>query len=238
MKAKGTILTREEKDVIALAAFHPCGQYLNLSNAEIGQRLGISATRVKTVIHQACVKLNAHNRIEAVFFALMRREIRLNDAYSLEEIAEIFRAMCPEMSSRIMSFMREETEHVNLPEENEEIIDTDREDKRQNVILTNCERDVLVLTARGLTNREIADKLYISTHSVKTYLYRVCTKLGARKRAEAVILALKRGETSIDEMFTLDELLQPFTSLEAESLEKVVQLLSQKHEQEPLPTPR
>lgn len=236
MKANGTILTREEKDVIALAAFHPCGQYLTLSNDEIGQRLGISAARVKTVLHRACVKLKAHNRIEVVFFALMHGEIRLNDAYSLDEIAEIFRAMCPDMFNKILSYVNEDMEYMDLPEEDEQITNIDTEDRRQNVILTDNERDVLVLTARGLTNQEIADKLYLSTSSVKTFLYRACTKLGARNRAEAVILALKRGETSIDEMFSLTELLQPFASLGVESLEKVAQLLSQKPEQELVPT--
>ena len=236
MKAKGTILTREEKDVVALAAFHPCGQYLSLSYTEIGQRLGMSAARVKMLLHQACVKLKAHNRIEVVFFALIKREIALNDVYSLEEIAEIFGAMCPDMSNRILSFVRKEMEHVSLLEENEQIINTDTEDRRQDVILTNSERDVLVLTARGLTNQEIADKLYLSISSVKTFLHRACTKLGARNRAEAVILALKRGETSIDKMFSLNELLQPFVPLGAEFLDKIAQLQNQRHEHEPMPT--
>src|SRR4030042_6536852 len=99
MKTKSTVLTREERDILILGAIHPRGKHL--SNSEIGQRLGISIGRVKTLIHQACVKLEAHNRNEAIFLAIIRGEINLNEFYSLEGLAELFCSLGPDMLRRI-----------------------------------------------------------------------------------------------------------------------------------------
>ena len=59
--------------------------------------------------------------------------------------------------------------------------------------LTPRERDVLRLIARGSTNREVAAELALSEETVKTLLSRACTKLGVRRRTEAVATAQKRG---------------------------------------------
>jgi len=87
MKTRNTIITREERDILILVSRHPGGKHL--SNSEIGQHLGISVTRVKTLMHQACLKLKAHNRNEAVFIAMRQGEISLNELFSLDELAEI-----------------------------------------------------------------------------------------------------------------------------------------------------
>jgi DNA-binding CsgD family transcriptional regulator len=55
--------------------------------------------------------------------------------------------------------------------------------------LTRREREVLTLVAAGATNHEIADRLYISYRTAKTHVSHVLTKLGARDRAEAAIIA-------------------------------------------------
>jgi len=229
MKTKSTVLTNEERDILILAALH--GRHLN--NADIAQRLGISVSRVKTLIHQACVKLGAHNRNEAIFFAIRRGEVSLNEFYSLDELAELFCSLGPDMLRRIAHLVRQELEHGHLPGKDEQIILTDR---RQDTTLTKRERDVLILVGRGLTNKEIADRLYISTSAVRTFLNRACTKLGARKRADAIVLALKEREISLDEISSLNEMVQALAPLGAESVEKIAQLLSQKLGQEPVPT--
>ena len=231
MKAKIPILTQEEKDVIILASVHPSRQYL--SNAEIGQHLNMSGTRVKTLIHQACVKLKAHNRLEAVFLALLRREIKLNDAYTIEEIAEIFRAMCPDMFKKIIKLVSEENEYDYLLEE-EQKVNTDGEGRRQDSILTNSERDVIILTARGLTNKQIAERLFLSECSVRTFLYRAYAKLGAHKRAEAILLAMKQGEVRLGDIYTIHEMLQPIAPLGAKSLKNIAQLINNELKQEPV----
>lgn len=55
--------------------------------------------------------------------------------------------------------------------------------------LTPRERDVLTLIAKGHTNAEIADELYISGLTVKTHIGRIFTKLGLRDRAAAIVFA-------------------------------------------------
>ncbi len=230
MKTKSTVLTREERDILIMVARH--GQHL--SNTEIARRLGISVSRVKTILHQACIKLGAHNRNEAIFFAIMKRgEISPTEVYSLDELAEILSSLGPDTLRRIAHLVRQELEHGHLPGKDEQIIPTDR---RQDTILTKRERDVVILAGRALTNKEIADRLYISISAVRTFLNRACTKLGARKRADALVLALKRREITIGEIFSLNELIQTLAPMGAESVEKMAQLLDQKLGQEPSPT--
>ncbi len=59
--------------------------------------------------------------------------------------------------------------------------------------LTEREREVLVAMAGGLSNTELAEQLYISENTVKTHVSRVLTKLGARDRVNAVVMAYQGG---------------------------------------------
>lgn len=59
--------------------------------------------------------------------------------------------------------------------------------------LTPREREVLVLMAHGLSNAEIAGRLYISALTARTHVGRVIMKLGARNRAHAVTTAYRAG---------------------------------------------
>jgi NarL family two-component system response regulator LiaR len=65
--------------------------------------------------------------------------------------------------------------------------------KREDLHITRRELEILELIAQGLSNREIAEKLYVSENTVKTHSSRVFDKLGARRRTQAVQLGKEFG---------------------------------------------
>ncbi|HEY3955880.1 MAG TPA: response regulator transcription factor [Streptosporangiaceae bacterium] len=59
--------------------------------------------------------------------------------------------------------------------------------------LTEREREVLLLVAQGLSNQELAENLHISMPTAKTHVSRILAKLGARDRAQLVMIAYESG---------------------------------------------
>jgi DNA-binding CsgD family transcriptional regulator len=65
--------------------------------------------------------------------------------------------------------------------------------KQEDLGITRRELEVLELIAQGMSNREIAGKLYVSENTVKTHSSRVFDKLGAKRRTQAVQLGKEFG---------------------------------------------
>jgi len=60
-------------------------------------------------------------------------------------------------------------------------------------VLTDREREVMALVAGGLSNDEIAERLFVSPATAKTHVSRAMVKLGARDRAQLVVIAYETG---------------------------------------------
>ena len=67
------------------------------------------------------------------------------------------------------------------------------ERKQEDLGITCRELEVLELIAQGMSNREIAEKLYVSENTVKTHSSRVFDKSGAKRRTQAVQLGKEFG---------------------------------------------
>jgi ATP/maltotriose-dependent transcriptional regulator MalT len=65
--------------------------------------------------------------------------------------------------------------------------------KLEELEITPRELEILELIAKGLSNREIAEKLFVSENTVKTHSSRVFDKLGAKRRTQAVQLGKEFG---------------------------------------------
>ncbi len=69
---------------------------------------------------------------------------------------------------------------------------------RRLAVLTDREREVVALVAGGLSNDEIAAKLFLSPLTAKTHVHRAMMKLGSRDRAQLVVLAYQSGLVRAD----------------------------------------
>jgi len=63
-------------------------------------------------------------------------------------------------------------------------------------LLSARETDVVRCVAEGLTNREVAQRLKLTEHTVKNYLFRIFDKLGVSSRVEVVLYAFRNGSAA------------------------------------------
>lgn len=66
--------------------------------------------------------------------------------------------------------------------------------------LQSRELDVIKLTAKGMSSKDIADELFISERTVQTHLINIFRKLGVNTRTQAVLHALRKGWITLDDV--------------------------------------
>ena len=103
------------------------------------------------------------------------------------------------------------------------------EDRKR--VLTRGEREVLIMVGRGLTNRDIANDLCMSIGNVKLFIHKICVKLGAVNRQQAVLEALRLEILNPGDIYSIEEIVAFLASMKPETLKAVAQLLQQKRSQ-------
>ena len=85
------------------------------------------------------------------------------------------------------------TTNNNTTTENNNLIDTDFVNRLTNLRITNREKDVLKLIARGRTNKEISKMLHLSTCTVRNHISNIFIKLNISNRSQATAAAIYAG---------------------------------------------
>lgn len=107
---------------------------------------------------------------------------------------EIFIPAIEELERQVIAYAEEESAE---PSKNGEL------DANGDILLTRRERDIIACIARGMQNKEIADKLFLSVHTVATHRRNICAKLNIHSATGMTIYAIIHGLISIEEGQTL-----------------------------------
>ena len=97
---------------------------------------------------------------------------------SIRAVAQGQNLLDPAVTSKVMERLRQLT--------------AKEQDRALNVISLR-EKEVLALIAQGLTNKEIAEKLFISENTARNHVSRILDKLGLARRSEAAAFAAQHG---------------------------------------------
>jgi NarL family two-component system response regulator LiaR len=73
-------------------------------------------------------------------------------------------------------------------------------DRKMKELLSDREMEMLKLLATGMSNKEIADKLYLSLRTVKAHMSNIFTKMSVASRSEALVEALRKGLITLDDI--------------------------------------
>jgi two-component system response regulator DevR len=130
----------------------------------------------------ACLILTSFSDDEALFDAIMAgaagyvlKQIRSSDlVVAIRRVASGQNLLDPAVTARVLERLR------RGPDEDEMI-----------ARLTSQEHEVLELLAEGLTNRQIATRMYLAEKTVKNYVTSVLSKMGMARRTEAAVYAAR-----------------------------------------------
>lgn len=133
----------------------------------------------------ACLMLTGYGDDRAVMAAIMagaagyamKHAQGMDVVESVRAVAEGRSALGPEAAQRVMALLREKAETTDPL-----------------AALTSQEKRVLDLIGEGLTNREIAERMFLSEKTVKNYVSALLTKLGMNRRSQAAALVGRIGE--------------------------------------------
>ncbi len=103
--------------------------------------------------------------------------------------------IAPSMATKLLAeFRNGEAEQTGRPSSGHDIKGL----LEGNDALSARERDVLQLVAKGLSNKEVADTLYVSINTVKTHLKNILDKLHLKNRSQAAAYAIRSGMTETE----------------------------------------
>jgi DNA-binding NarL/FixJ family response regulator len=133
----------------------------------------------------ACLMLTGYGDDRAVLAAIMagaagyamKHAQGMDVVESVRAVAEGRSALGPEAAERVMALLREKAETTDPL-----------------AALSSQEKRVLDLIGEGLTNREIAERMFLSEKTVKNYVSALLTKLGMNRRSQAAALVARIGE--------------------------------------------
>ncbi len=183
----GEAATQEQ----AVGRVHALDPDVAILDVRLEQGNGIEACREIRALHPrtACLILTSFSDDEALFHAIMAgaagyvlKQIRSSELVdAVRRVAAGQSLLDPAITARVL----------------ERIRDGPRQDERI-ARLSPQERQVLELLAEGLTNRQIADRLYLAEKTIKNYVTAVLSKLGMTRRTEAAVYAARRLRTEAD----------------------------------------
>jgi len=176
----GEAATQEE----AVGRVHALDPDVAVLDVRLEHGNGIEACREIRSLHPrtACLILTAFADDEALLLAIMAgaagyvlKQIRSSDLVdAVRRVAGGQSLLDPAVTARVLERIR------SGPRQDERI-----------ARLSHQERQVLELLAEGLTNRQIAERLYLAEKTVKNYVTSVLSKLGMARRTEAAVYAAR-----------------------------------------------
>jgi DNA-binding NarL/FixJ family response regulator len=111
----------------------------------------------------------------------MKQAMATDVVEAVRSVAEGRSALGPEAAQRVMALLRDKAETADPL-----------------AALSSQEKRVLELIGEGLTNREIAERMFLSEKTVKNYVSSLLTKLGMSRRSQVAALAARIGERAGD----------------------------------------
>jgi two-component system response regulator DevR len=186
-----TVIGEASTQEQAVGRVHALDPDVAILDVRLEQGNGIEACREIRALHPrtACLILTSFTDDEALFHAIMAgaagyvlKQIRSSELVdAVRRVASGQSLLDPAITARVL----------------ERIRDGPKQDERI-ARLSPQERQVLELLAEGMTNRQIADRLYLAEKTIKNYVTAVLSKLGMARRTEAAVYAARHLRPDAD----------------------------------------